>query len=336
MDLSPFRPLPLLRSGWGQTVAASLLPQRADRLPAVHHRVALDDGDRLAVIESRPRGWRAGDRVVVLWHGLMGHHQSSYLVRVARRLFARGHLVLRVNMRGCGPGVGLARGICHAGRSEDVRAVTAWTGAAYPRSPIALAGFSMGGNMVLKMAGEDGARLPGQVDRVVAVSPPVDLALCARTLAGAGVLDQYFVYRLRRFVRRRHAAFPDLGPVELPARLTLTAFDDVYTAPHGGFASAADYYARSSAAPHLAAITVPTLVVSAKDDPVVGAPSFATVAGHPRFQVLTPAHGGHVGFLGRPGLGRSVHWMDELLGRWLGDPRRGPGAEVPAGAAPLR
>src|SRR5207245_2844213 len=149
-------------------------------------------------------------------------------------------------LRGAGAGFGLARGIYHAGRSEDLRRVAAWMARRASGSPIALVGFSLGANLVLKLAAEATEQPLERLDSVVAANPPIDLAACCRQIQRPEnrFYDRNFVRQLRRDIARLHAVFPDLGPVDLPERLTLYEFDHLYTAPRNGFSGAADYYAR--------------------------------------------------------------------------------------------
>src|SRR3954454_22616793 len=176
----PFEPHTWFRGGHAQTIAGRYLPGRRLRLPSTYHEIDAGDGDRLSVLESIPDGWRPGGPTALMVHGLAGCVRAPYLVRVAIRLVGIGVRVVRMNLRGAGAGFGVARGIYHAGRTEDLRLVARWMARRAPGSPIALVGFSLGGNLVLKLAAEASRRPLEGLDCVLAANPPLDLAGCCR------------------------------------------------------------------------------------------------------------------------------------------------------------
>ena len=313
-----FRPFPLLRNRHLQTIlgAWALLPFEPR---SEERRVKLADGDILALEVSTPQGWREDSPTVVMVHGLCGCSRSPYMVRLARKLVGRGVRAVRVNLRGCGPGRGLARGIYHSGRSGDVRQVIEDLRREDPESPLTLIGFSLGGNIALKLAGELGAAATGSLERVLAVCPPADLEACARLIHRPEnrIYENHFVRILRKGVEDRHARFPDLPPVELPVKLSLRDFDDLYTAPHGGFESAIDYYQKCSAEPLVDRIEVPCRVLFAEDDPFVRANVFDDTDLPANVEVERTRHGGHLGFLGHPKSSGGYRWMDSRLLNWI-------------------
>src|SRR5262249_52039609 len=152
--LFDFRPLPLLRNPHVQTLLGHFLRGRTFDHPTRRHVLWLPDGDALVLHDSVPEGWSEGGRIAVLVHGLGGSHESAHVQRLAGLLLPHGLRVVRMNLRGCGDGLPLARGCYHGGRSEDVRAVLAEVRSWAPSSPITLIGLSLGGNIVLKLAGE--------------------------------------------------------------------------------------------------------------------------------------------------------------------------------------
>lgn len=312
-----FRSLPLLSNPHVQSVVAMFWPSRRESFPSIHRVVEMPDGDKLVVVVSTPPEWRPVRRTVVMVHGLCGCYGSPYLVRMAGKLYQRGLRAVRVNLRGCGSGVGLARQPYHSGRSEDVRRVIEWLARESPESPVTLVGFSLGGNIVLKMAGEDGERPTARLDSVIGVSAPIDLMACSRLIGQPRnrIYDWYFVRRLLATVRELHRFFPDLPPIDLPPRLTLRMFDDLYTAPRSGFRDAADYYTRASSGPLVERIVVPTLLLSSRDDPFIATGPFEQLPRRPNIEVCLTDGGGHLGFLGFTGKSRDHRWMDERLVR---------------------
>src|SRR5262249_42572677 len=159
-----------------QTIAGRYLPSPRVRLRSTDHMIGLGDGDRLSVLESVPAGWRRGEPSALLVHGLAGCARSPYVVRVAARLVGIGVRVVRMDLRGAGSGFGVARGVYHSGLTEDLRAVAAWMAGRMPGSPLALVGFSLGANLVLKLAAEAADEPLAGLDCVLAANPPLDLA----------------------------------------------------------------------------------------------------------------------------------------------------------------
>jgi uncharacterized protein len=309
----------LVKGPHAQTIVGRYVGGECLPLSATPHRVALPDGDHLLVLESIPRGWEMPMPAAILVHGLAGCAEANYVVRLSRLLLRLGIRVVRVNLRGAGDGFGLARGIYHAGRSDDLREVVQWLHARIDGSPIALIGFSLGANIVLK-AGIEAAEAPLEgLDCLLAANAPIDLVHCARQmqLAENRVYNWNFVRWLRTMVDRLHRRFPELGDPRLEGVRTLYDFDDRYTAPRAGFASADDYYTRCSVVSALRLIQLPGLIVHALDDPFIGAKPFLHLQGPPAFAVELLAHGGHLGFLSRrPWMG-SRRWLDSRLATWL-------------------
>jgi uncharacterized protein len=310
---------PLVPTGHFQTILGRFVLGPRKRLPSVYHEVAVDGGDRLSVLDSVPSDWVPGDPAAVLVHGLSGCARSPYVVRLGVRLWKKGVRVVRVNLRGAGSGFGLARATYHAGRTDDLRRVVAWLAGRAEESPVALVGFSLGANLVLKLAAEAAEQpLPG-FDCVLAANPPIDLAECCREIQRPEnrMYDRNFTRQLRIDVARLHGEFPELGPLEWPEPLTVYDFDDVYTAPRNGFAGAHDYYARCSAGPLIPRIAVPGLVVHAEDDPFIPAEPFRRIAFPPQLALELIAGGGHLGYVSRARWGGDHRWLDARLIAWL-------------------
>lgn len=309
----------MLNSGQRQTIAALYWPDSPFLDDNTSHIVPLPDGDKLVLIENRPATWRQGDRIVLMLHGLTGSARSKYLLRIANKLNAEGFLVIRMNLRGCGQGVGLARHLYHSGRSEDSRAAILWLQQHFPQSLVTLMGFSLGANIVLKMAGEDGSSPTGNLDSAVAVSPPLDLEASVKLLIHKKnkLFNDFFVKCLLRDIKVLHDTFPDLPKPTFPKPLNVYQFDDIYTAPRSGFKDAKDYYTQSSSKNFIADITVPTLILYAKDDPVIARRTFLHLPHKPHFDILITSKGGHVGWMGHTGEFGHYRWMDKAVVNWM-------------------
>lgn len=314
---SLFRPHPLFRSGHIQTIAAAYLPGPRSPYKARQHQVELPDGDRLVLHDDCPEGWQAGDRVALIIHGLSGCHGSPYVVRLAARLEEAGVRTFRMDLRGCGAGLALARLPYHSGRSEDAAAALCRIARLCPESPAALVGFSMGGNITLKLAGEVGEQACGHLDRAVAICPPIDLAPAVEHLHRPRnrLYERHFIKRLVHAVRERERAISDL-PVTDFRRLphSLWEFDDMFTARVCGFGSAANYYRQSSAARVAHRIRLPTLVIAAEDDPLVPVHPLERLRANHAIDLRITRHGGHVGYIGWK---EHRRWLDEQIAHWV-------------------
>ncbi len=321
LKLNKFNPFPFARSGFWQTVYGSRWPILKASKPDSYHHLPLPDGDIVVLAENRPENWREGDRILLLVHGLTGSYQSTYMQRMCRRMCKNGYMVIRMNLRFCGPGLGLARNPYHAGLSEDTRAVLRWLKIMHPQSPVTQMGFSLGGNITLKMAGEDGSQPTGNLDSVVAVSPPLDLALSAQRMDSKEnrFFAQLFLKGMVKDIQKMQELFPDSNSFVPPAHLSVHEFNTLYIAPRGGFKDANDYYRRASSIHYLPEIKIPSLILSAADDPVVDSHSLVHAPANSNLDVILTEHGGHVGFLGWGTQYDEVRWADQAVARWLED-----------------
>jgi predicted alpha/beta-fold hydrolase len=310
-DYAPARWLPGPHAMTVFATVARPLP----RPPQRRERWELPDGDFLDV--DRTPGAGPGAPVLVVLHGLEGSSRAPYvrgLVAVARR---RGLAAVAVNFRGCsGEENRLAR-FYHSGETGDLAHVVGRLAAERPGRPIVVAGFSLGGNVAAKWMGECGDALPGEVRAAAAISPPFDLARCARALDAPGfwnlVYRERFLGRMRRKALRKAPRFPDVFDVPaIRAARTFAAYDGAVTARIHGFASAEDYWRRSSSGRFLAGVRRPLLALLAADDPIAPLDDDAVAAArrNPAVTLVVTPAGGHVGFVsGAPF--RPRFWSEE-------------------------
>lgn len=317
---SEFRPHPLFRNGHTQTLVASLFFSTRIQETATQHRVPLCDGDQLVLHDDRPADWSPGDGAVLMIHGLAGNHQSKYMQRIASKLNALGVRTFRMDLRGCGAGLALARHPYHSGRSDDALAALGAIQHLCPDSPLAIVGFSLGGNITLKLLGEAPEGVPSAIRAAVAVNPPIDLQACVDRLH-TGLsrwYDRYFVKQVLRQIADRLRVVPDALTTDLSiAPRGMRELDERFTAPLCGFGSAENYYRQCSSGQFLPAIQVPTLVLASLDDPLVPGGPFQTVPVSQDVTIRLSRHGGHLGFLCGPRTMPDRYWMDWQVVDWI-------------------
>lgn len=311
-----FRPLPLLGNPHVQTVLGNLLAGRPRGARGTKRLVALPDGDRIVLHETATPASDAP--IALLVHGLGGSHRSGYMQRTSQRLGELGWRVFRMDLRAAGAGVRVARRFYNAACSADVRCVAEQLITTFPQTPLAVIGFSLGGNIVLKFAGELGDHPPPALRAVATLAPPIDLVRCSEMMARQPLYDAFYVHHLTTQVARHQSHFPDLPRIEFPRRTLLRQFDDLYTAPRWGYADALDYYRQASAYSWIPAIRVPTFMLTARDDPFVAVEPFDALQPSPFVEVHISVHGGHMGFLGVDGNG-GIRWAETRLIDWLQD-----------------
>jgi len=299
-----FVPRAFLRGGHAQTLAAALLPRRHALPPAEARLFNVEAGaaDVQVLCHCHWQAERRQAATLVLLHGLEGSSDAQYVLGTADKAWAAGMNVIRMNMRNCGGTERLAPTLYHSGLSADLDAVVRELIASDKLPRIFLAGFSMGGNITLKLAGEWGGEAPAEVRAVAAVSPAVDLAACADALHRPGnrLYEWNFLRGLKRRLRAKARLFPGRYETRGLARLgSVRDFDDRVTARYCGFAGADDYYFRSSAARVLERIARPTLILHSLDDPFVPLTpeTRAKLLGNPRIRLIETGGGGHCGFL---------------------------------------
>ena len=313
--------IPLVRNPHLLTIAANYWPRPLDteRFPVEVKLFDTEPGVQVLVHSQRPAEPARADMIVV--HGLEGSSDAGYARSLAGAALQAGFATHRFNMRSCGGTEHLSgRALYHSGQTSDLLAVLRQI---KRQAPVFLAGFSLGGNVVLKLAGELGDSARDLIAGVVAVSTPIDLAACAQNLCKPSnfLYSRRFLRRLRERIRLKATTAPGLFRLDLLERVrSIYEFDDKFTAPAFGFGTADNYYATQSSNQFLGRIRVPALVVQAKDDPLIP----FEVYRHPAFtrnpclELLTPEHGGHVGFLSRT---KPRFWLDEVLLEWMSQVR---------------
>ena len=320
--LTPFLPRRGLANAHLQTIIGNFLPRRPVQLDEVAEIVEVDpaDGSRiLCYCHWQPEPVRAARLTAVLVHGLEGSSDSRYIRGIAARAFAAGFNVVRMNMRNCGSTDHLTPTLYHSGRSADVAAVIDHFTRRHVLQRVVLVGYSMGGNLVLKLAGEWGARPP--LVSVAAVCPAMDLALSADALHNPSnrLYERHFLRGLMRRFRRKARLFPaiystaGIGPVR-----SIREFDQKIVAPHCGFRDADDYYYRAAAARVVHRVAVPTLILLAADDPFIrlSPETRARILSNSSIRLVETTHGGHCAFLcNSPG--DEIHWAESTVIRYF-------------------
>jgi predicted alpha/beta-fold hydrolase len=311
-----------LLNGHLQTIVGNFLPRLPFRLMSVTETVEVDptDGTRVLCHCSWQPDENANRRLtVVLVHGLEGSSDSRYIQGLSARAWNAGCNVVRMNMRNCGDSDSLTPTLYHSGLSGDVGAVVDHYAKRFGLQRVALVGYSMGGNLVLKLAGEWGARPP--LCSVAAVCPAVDLAAGSAALHEPAnrLYEWHFLRRLMRRYRRKASLFPGIYQKNgLGTIRSLRDFDDKIVARYCSFRDADDYYHRSASARVIDRIAVPTLILLALDDPFirVTAETREKILANPNIQFIETAHGGHCAYLGTAP-GDDIHWAESTIVRYL-------------------
>ena len=323
----PFNPL--FRNPHFQTVAAHYWRRPYDpvRFPVESRLFQTEPDVRVLVQSQRPESAPRGH--VVMVHGLEGSGSAGYMRCLAQAALLAGYAAHRFHMRTCGGTERLCNTLYHAGLTSDLTTVLREF-AAEGQAPAWLVGFSLGGNVVLKLAGELGDEGPSLISGVCGVSTPIDLEACARRIA----MPDNTVYH-GRFVRRmreRLCATGLYGPKDFEGLNTVEQIDDRITAPSFGFGTARNYYRTQSAMRFLSGIRVPALLIQSRDDTFIPFAAFESevVRGNPRIEVLATGHGGHLGFIGRrPHRFWAIDAAIDWIGRCSANSPPAPATEQP-------
>ena len=271
---------------------------------------------------------RSNRPLLLLLHGLNASSDAHYMRGMAAKAFARGMSVVRLNQRNCGGTEHLAPGLFHSGLTADANHVIAELADTDNIRSVAVAGYSLGGNLALKLAGEYGDTPPPSLKAVAAVSPIFEISQCVHALERRSnfAYQWNFTKALKARMRRKDQHWPGRFDLSRLAEVhTVRDFDEVYTAPHFGFASAEDYYHRAAAMRVIDRVRVPALIVTSEDDPFVPQEPFRDpkVTGNPAVSVLITGHGGHCGFVAAPSPESDGYWAeDQVVDFASGQPHR--------------
>jgi uncharacterized protein len=322
--LSDFTPRRFLRNGHLQTLAGNFLPRRwslpepESLLVEVEGPIAGYGATRvLCHCHWQPAEVRRDRLTVVIVHGLEGSSRSQYVLGNTTRALAAGLNVVRMNMRSCGGTDELSPTIYHSGRSEDIAAVVARLIETQQLNHIALVGYSMGGNLVLKYAGEVASAPPPQLAAVVGISPLMDLAPSSAALHRLQnrMYEQHFLRAMLARVRRKIALYPRIYVTDgLESIRSMRQFDEQVVARYGNFQNADDYYSSVASSNFASAFSLPTLIVHSLDDPfiVMRAETRAALLENPHVTYVETQHGGHCAFLS-PAVSDDGYWAEKTL-----------------------
>jgi hypothetical protein len=319
--LTEFRPRRGIRNGDLQTLLANFL-SRQGKLPTPESTVVeVDTASQSRVLchcNWQPEPVRSKRMTLLLLHGLEGSSQSQYMLGNADKAWRAGWNVIRMNMRNCGGTETLSSTLYHSGLSEDVQAVAQFFHARFQLTQMAWVGYSMGGNMVLKAAGEYGANAPHWLRAVVGISPVMDLQPSADALHDARnrVYEWNFLRNMLRRYRRKAVLFPDRFSLANCKRVhSIRTYDEYIVAPNCGFLGADDYYHHVAAARVIDRIAVPALILHALDDPFIRIlpETREKIRGNPHISFVETARGGHCGFLTSATETDDGYWAESTL-----------------------
>jgi predicted alpha/beta-fold hydrolase len=347
--MEAFSTTPRLRGGHRMTLFTWARPRSFPHLPAPVPRLFDVAADARVMAECH---WQEAAReqpTLLLLHGLEGSSRAHYMRGMADKAFAAGMNVVRLNQRNCGGTEHLSVGLYHSGMTEDPAAVIRELAEVDGLSSIAVAGYSLGGNLALKLAGDYGNTPPRVLTSIVAVSPTLELAVCVDALERREnvLYERNFVRNLKRRMRLKARLFPGVYQVnDLRHVRTVRQFDELFTAPYHGFRDATDYYQRASAMRVVSRIRVPTLIITAEDDPFVPVMPFSSdeLVRNPHIELVMTRHGGHCGFVSNAALANDGYWAESKVVQFAlrhastaGDrgqriPARSEGVSVPLSA----
>ena len=334
-EFPPFHPRRWLTHGHLQTIAGNFLPRPNHLPPPVAELIEVSPAQGTQIASRvlcechwQPAAVRAERPTVLILHGLEGSSNSQYVIGNANKFWNAGCNIIRMNMRNCGgrkyETAKLTPTLYHSGLSKDVKRVMEFFLEREHLQSVSLIGYSMGGNLVLKLAGELGSDAPPQLTSVVGVSPVIDLAPSVDALHAPQnrIYERKFLRALLKRFRRKAAFFPRAFDPHIAVGISsVREFDNRITALYSGFQSADDYYDRAASARVLDRIAVPTLLIHACDDPFIRflPETRALIEANPHITLLETEHGGHCAFLAtpEPANGNDGYWAEHTALRFV-------------------
>ena len=311
-----FKSKVLFRNKYIQTILGSIVSGNTNLPERKLHKILIDHNAKLALFELPSSNPEA--TVILLAHGMGGCSETSYMRRIARKLWIRGFTVFMMNQLGSGLGMGLSDRLWNGGSSDNLDMTVNYIAKIYPNTAIDIVGFSLSGNILLKYLGEKNNKIT-KIRSAIAVNPPIDLKRASYFLSKTNwgrVFNNYYMRQINLQVEAMSECFPDAFIP--PKKSTILEFDEVYTAPVAGYKNSDDYYTTCSAKNLLEDIVVPTTILCAMDDPFVEPTIFKSVRMSSAIELNTPENGGHMGYFSRkPTPWGDYRWMDFMVVDWM-------------------
>ncbi|MEO0900391.1 MAG: alpha/beta fold hydrolase [Bacteroidota bacterium] len=313
MTFPPYKPSLLLRNGDSNTIYSDLKRRLNPILPYKRKRLTTVDDDFIDLDYVKS----GNKRIAYLLHGLESSSHGSYILGIGKLLHAAGWDIAAINYRSCSGEINRQMRVYHAGATDDVDFVLQDFVEEYEE--VVLVGFSLGGNLALRYAGEKGTHLHPHIKSIVGVSVPIDLAKCSQALDGKAfnaIYVQMFLRSLKEKVKLKMEQFPEMYTLEKLKKIKkIKDFDDMFTGPIAGYKDAMDYYTQCSCKTVLANIKVPSLIINALDDPFLMPDKYEEVLKqNPLIESIFTTYGGHVGF---SYLGGKISWSEQVIFQYL-------------------
>ena len=316
--MKDFIPRPGLGNGHLMTIFAWAKRRRFEGLPHRENRFFDTEADTRVLAHCYWQAERSRHPLLLALHGLEGSSEAHYMRGIAAKAFARGFSVVLLNQRNCGGTEALCAGLYHSGLTADAKHVIDEVMRTDGIHDVVVAGYSLGGNLALKLAGDYGTAAPQQLRAVCAVSPIIEIERCVDALERRSniVYQLNFVRGLRSRMRRKALTHPGrFDLTRLGEVWTVRRFDDMYTAPSFGFNGASDYYHRASSMRVIDHIAIPALIITSEDDPFVPVAPFRDpkVTSNPNITLKITKHGGHCGFVAQPSANSDGYWAEDQI-----------------------